>query len=201
MTFKELLSRQSTFGFMQRFAPLVASGKKTTTIRKPQHREPKCGDLVKLWTWSGQPRHSEQWLLGYGVAVRVETIGIEEVNGHARLTLFEHAMISGWMDDDFLAEPEFRPLYRARKSSTTPLRVDNQVWANGIANKDGFTTAWEMLEWFREMYGTPFIGTNVEWLPITESRMDGWKKPEVFALPRFAKLAQQLQLDGVGKRL
>ena len=38
------------YNFQERFAPLVESGEKTHTIRKPRKRKTKVGELLKLYT-------------------------------------------------------------------------------------------------------------------------------------------------------
>lgn len=58
--------------FQPRFAPLVASGVKPYTIRKPRKNPIKVGDKLSLRTWTGKPYRSKQKILRDTVCVNVE---------------------------------------------------------------------------------------------------------------------------------
>lgn len=199
MNFTEIFPRKSQFGFQARFARLVATGRKTTTIRAPRKREPECGDICRFWTWVGTPYRSAQWLIGYGIAVRVETIGLSLNDGKLRIAIGQSRQISGWHDENFCEVPMPINFYTNRDKADPTLTVDNDRWADSIAIADGFSNADDMRRWFVAHHGLPFIGTKIEWLRITSVDWPEGRKPEVFALPRFAELAKALALRGVGK--
>lgn len=202
MNFADIFTRKSQFGFMPRFAGLVATGRKTTTIRKPRKREPECGDICRFWTWSNRPYNSPQWLVGYGIAVSIETIMLTMDKGKMRILLGKSRMVRGWGDDEFCDEPERVESVVIRDTSEPMLDIgtEGDSWPDRFAAEDGFSDASDMQRWFSENHDFPFIGTKTKWLLLTTVDWPLKGKPEVLALPRFAPLLKSLRLAGVGKR-
>lgn len=60
--------------FQKRFAPLVASGQKTQTIRKTAWCRP--GDMLSLREWTGKPYRSKQRVLSEVVCKEIHRIDI-----------------------------------------------------------------------------------------------------------------------------
>ena len=114
--------------FQPRFASLVESGSKTTTIRPKPKRSIHAGDRLDLRTWTGLPYRSRQRRLREVRCDRVSSIVIHE-NGQIE--------IDG-----------------ARLNADAVTR---------LAQRDGYATAAEMLEWFIHTHGLPFRGILLEW--------------------------------------
>lgn len=60
--------------FQNRFAPLVASGQKTQTIRKSARCNP--GDVLSLREWTGKPYRSKQRVLREAKATEIHSVVI-----------------------------------------------------------------------------------------------------------------------------
>lgn len=65
--------------FAARFAPLVESGRKTTTIRPRRKRPIEVTDSLSLRRWSDGAYRSKQIVLGVGTCVHVDHIVIDIV--------------------------------------------------------------------------------------------------------------------------
>jgi hypothetical protein len=73
--------------FQPRFASLVESGAKTTTIRPTPKRPIRVGDVLDLRTWTGQPYRSKQRKLREAVCTAVRSIEMDCIGG---LTWLSH---------------------------------------------------------------------------------------------------------------
>lgn len=126
--------------FKPRFAELVASGKKTQTIRPLPKRIPRRGDLLSLRTWEGQPYRSKQRVLREAVVQEVRPCFIRE--------------------DGIYTQPGQGSLLWSMGVNVMHLRGED---ADRFARADGFSHWPEMFEWFRLEHGLPFDGIAIFW--------------------------------------
>ena len=125
------------YNFMERFSPLVESGKKRQTIRRTS-KGAKVGDTAYLYTGQ-RTKHCRK--LGEGVItdVRAVTIGREK-HGKA------YAIIA---------------MQRFPENEWT--RIATGATLNALARADGFANGDEMVAWFEDKYGLPFDGYLIQW--------------------------------------
>lgn len=126
--------------FKPRFAEMVASGKKTQTIRLLPKRIPRRGDLLSLRTWEGQPYRSKQRVLREAVVQEVRPCFIRE--------------------DGIYTQPRRGSPAEHMGVNCMRLRGDD---ADRFARADGFGGWSEMLEWFLAECGLPFDGIAIFW--------------------------------------
>jgi hypothetical protein len=127
------------YNFQLRFADAVADGRKTQTIRAPRKdgRVPKVGETAYLYTGM---RSSACRKLGEGRIIGVENILIDE----------DGAFISG------VDIPICDALANDGKYKVLGKR-------DAFAQADGFTDWQDMVGWFRDTHGLPFVGHMIMW--------------------------------------
>lgn len=128
--------------FKDRFAEAVRTGIKRQTIRPWPKRDedvPRVGDVVDCRRWSGLPYRSKQVKLCEGVVTSLR--GVEIIDG--RIHFFHDPATMG--------------------DGETVCWVLAPHAASELARADGFASAEEMVAWFRDTHGLPFVGYLVKW--------------------------------------
>jgi hypothetical protein len=128
-------ARVTVLTFQPRFAPLVAAGTKTQTIRPPRKRPISIGDPLSLRRWSGRPYMTPQVLLRESRCVDV------------------CAVVVGYCADGY---PGGIAVRGERLSATDKA---------AFARADGFANVPEMMDWFDNAHGLPFVGVLIRWAP------------------------------------
>ena len=120
--------------FQPRFAPLVESGKKLTTIRGARKRAIKAGDTLSLREWTGKPYRSKQRELRTAVVTAVDKI----------------EMLEGGMF------PWSFTVYQNGYELNCAARIL-------FSSVDGFSGVNDMARWFKDTHGLPFTGVRISW--------------------------------------
>lgn len=131
--------------FQPRFAPLVASGSKTQTVRPPRKTPFQEGEIVSARQWSGVAYRSPQ--------IEVARVRIEAIH---EVVISEHG-IDVEEPTNEVGELEWVDL--------EPEEVE------AFAKDDGFEDWADMREWFRSTHGLPFRGELIRFerlVPKTE---------------------------------
>lgn len=121
------------YNFKARFAPLVESGEKRQTIRKPRKRPTVAGDRLKLYTGM---RTKACRLFFFGTCQSVEPVVID-IRETVQLFPAPYVEVAGKLlpYSDMLA----------------------------LAEADGFSSVWEMVEFFKSTYGLPAALELIKW--------------------------------------
>jgi len=126
--------------FKPEFCDDVQSGKKTQTIRLPRKRKPRPGDLISLRKWEGTPYKSKQVRLAIGQALNLSKIEI----------LACPAVVNGRRADVYINGNH---------------QSDMQL--GDLAKLDGFDCTSDMIDFFADGYGLPFVGELLKWKFMT----------------------------------
>ncbi len=121
--------------FSPRFAPLVKAGTKTQTIRGKRKVPILVGDKLSLREWTGLPYRTPQKLLREAVCTEVSTVALTEglISTGDGIIVFQNE----------------------RRLSFDEL--------SDFAQRDGFRHIIDMLMWFDESHGLPFVGQLIRW--------------------------------------
>jgi hypothetical protein len=127
------------YNFQSRFADAVEAGRKAQTIRAPRKdgRIPKVGKTAYLYTGM---RSSACRKLGEGRIIEVENILIDE-------------------DGAFISGVDF-PICDALANDGAYKALTKR---DAFAKSDGFSNWQEMVDWFRDTHGLPFVGHLIIW--------------------------------------
>ena len=127
--------------FQARFAALVASGKKKQTIRATRKRPIKAGDT--LYLFSGQrTKHSRRLAVG----ICTET--------------FPVVIAYGQRIGKDLVTSRMPQICGVGECGTYYLHDADQ---SDIARRDGFNGVDDLVDWFEETHGLPFLGQVIRW--------------------------------------
>lgn len=123
------------YNFKARFAPLIESGQKLTTIRAPRKdgKLPKPGETLKLFTGM---RTKACRKLGERTCLSVKRVAIMKGADSGKPVLY--------IDLKWIHEP---------------------AHLNSVAIRDGFASWEEMGKFFEETHGPFFEGHLIEWFP------------------------------------
>ena len=121
------------YDFKARFAPLVESGDKRQTLRKPRKRPTRAGDVLKLYT--GQ-RTKNCRLLRDAICTRVRPVLID------------------WRVTTEVWKTPYIEL------DSRPMRYFDML---DLAQKDGFYQLDDMMKFFDDTYGLPVELELIEW--------------------------------------
>ncbi|MGE0605515.1 MAG: ASCH domain-containing protein [Pirellulales bacterium] len=127
--------RRHTLLFDARFAPLIAAGTKSHTIRPPRKREILPGDLLSLRAWTDKPYRSAQAELRRAVCTKIGSIRLSQRD--YRGVLLQEVEIDG--------------------------RLLHPDCAEKLATRDGFSTLTEMLDYHREHFGLDRDLLLIDW--------------------------------------
>lgn len=125
------------YNFKERFAGLIESGQKITTIRAPRKdgKLPKPGEVLKLFTGM---RTKKCRKIGERVCKAIYAV---ELN-------FDGI------------------IFKARHRHPRDVAYMDLLLLSNIARKDGFGDWIEMRGFFTQVHGLPFKGYLIEWYPL-----------------------------------